>query len=67
MNDRVYDCTEYLELHPGGLDSIVINAGADASDDFNAIHSKKAQQLLEKYFIGRLDTGVIQKILLVCL
>lgn len=50
MNDRVYDCTEYLELHPGGLDSIVINAGADASDDFNAIHSKKSTATARKVF-----------------
>ena len=52
VNDRVYDCTEYLELHPGGIDSITINAGADATEDFVAIHSQKAHKMLEKYYIG---------------
>lgn len=56
VNDRVYDCTEYLESHPGGIDSITINAGADATEDFEAIHSAKATQLLEKYYIGDLDS-----------
>jgi len=59
VNDRVYDCTEYLELHPGGIDSITINAGADATEDFVAIHSMKATKMLEKYYIGDLDKGSV--------
>ena len=55
VKDRVYDCTEYLELHPGGVDSITINAGADATEDFVAIHSIKATKMLEKYYIGDVD------------
>ena len=42
VNNKVYDCTEYLDLHPGGADSILINAGEDATEDFVAIHSTKA-------------------------
>ena len=56
VKDRVYDVTEYLELHPGGVESITINAGADATEDFVAIHSMKATKMLEKYYIGDLDT-----------
>jgi len=55
VNKRVYDCTEYMELHPGGMDSILINAGVDASEDFVAIHSTKAHKILEKYYIGNVD------------
>lgn len=55
VNDKVYDCTEYLELHPGGADSILINAGADSTEDFQAIHSSKATKMLEKFYIGDLD------------
>jgi len=55
VNDRVYDCTEYLELHPGGIDSITINAGDDATEDFVAIHSAKATKMLERYYIGDLE------------
>lgn len=60
VNSRVYDCTEYLELHPGGIDSITINAGADASEDFVAIHSAKATKMLEKYYIGDLDLSSVK-------
>uniref|UniRef100_A0A7S4S2G2 Nitrate reductase n=2 Tax=Ditylum brightwellii TaxID=49249 RepID=A0A7S4S2G2_9STRA len=57
VKDRVYDCTEYLELHPGGIDSIIINAGEDATEDFEAIHSVKATKMLEKYYIGDVEKG----------
>lgn len=55
VDNKVYDCTDYLELHPGGADSILINAGADSTEDFNAIHSTKAHKILEKYNIGEVD------------
>merc|ERR1711884_778396 len=57
VNDKVYDCTEYLELHPGGIDSITINAGDDATEDFVAIHSAKATKMLERYYIGDLESS----------
>jgi len=61
VNDKVYDCTEYLELHPGGADSILINAGEDSTEDFVAIHSTKATKMLQKFYIGDLDTGSVKK------
>jgi nitrate reductase (NAD(P)H) len=60
VNNKVYDCTEYLELHPGGIDSIIINAGADATEDFVAIHSVKATKMLEKYYIGDVELSSIK-------
>jgi len=61
VNDKVYDCTEYLDLHPGGADSILINAGEDSTEDFVAIHSTKATKMLDKFYIGDLDTGSVKK------
>jgi nitrate reductase (NAD(P)H) len=61
VKDRVYDCTEYLDLHPGGADSILINGGEDSTEDFVAIHSTKATKMLEKFYIGDLDTGSVKK------
>ena len=55
VNNKVYDCTEYLDLHPGGADSILINAGEDSTEDFVAIHSTKATKMLDKFYIGDLD------------
>jgi len=61
VNDKVYDCTDYLELHPGGIDSIIINAGEDATEDFVAIHSMKATKMLEKYYIGDVEGSAAPK------
>jgi len=60
FHDKVYDCTEYLELHPGGSDSILINAGGDSTENFVAIHSSKATKMLEKFYIGDLDKASIR-------
>ena len=38
----------------------MINAGMDATEDFVAIHSMKATKMLEKYYIGDLDTGATE-------
>jgi nitrate reductase (NAD(P)H) len=62
VKDKVYNCTEYLELHPGGVDSIMINAGSDSTEDFLAIHSSKAAKMLEKFYIGDLDKSSVQKV-----
>ena len=62
VKDRVYNATEYLELHPGGMESILINTdGIDATEDFFAIHSSKAIKMLEKYYIGDLDKSSVDK------
>jgi len=51
-----------MDLHPGGGDSILILAGQDATEDFNAIHSKKAHKMLERFLIGHVipDLDVIK-------
>jgi len=54
VRNRVFDCTEYLQYHPGGIESIIINGGQDATDEFIAIHSKRATKMLSRYYIGDL-------------
>ncbi|XP_071731200.1 nitrate reductase [NADH]-like [Rutidosis leptorrhynchoides] len=56
VHGHVYDCTSFLKDHPGGSDSILINAGTDCTEEFDAIHSDKAKKLLEEYRIGELVT-----------
>ncbi len=50
----VYDCTRFLQDHPGGAQSILLAAGTDCTDDFDAIHSEKAHAMLKDYLIGQL-------------
>ncbi|KAJ1484527.1 NAD(P)H-nitrate reductase [Baffinella frigidus] len=54
VRGKVYDATPYLEKHPGGSASITMNSGADATEDFEAVHSTKAWKLLEDFYIGEL-------------
>lgn len=39
----------FLEKHPGGPESITLNAGEDASEDFMAIHSIDAKKQLADF------------------
>ncbi|KAF6000939.1 hypothetical protein F1559_003206 [Cyanidiococcus yangmingshanensis] len=53
VRGRVYDVTAYLNDHPGGKAAILMNAGQDCTEDFEAIHSEKAWKLLEDFCIGK--------------
>jgi cytochrome b involved in lipid metabolism len=53
MDDHVYDVTSF-QKHPGQFDILLLNAGKDASKEFNGIHSEKARKMREKFLIGRL-------------
>jgi len=55
VNGKVYDPTKYLQDHPGGGAAILINAGTDVSEEFEAIHSKNAWTMLEKWYVGDLE------------
>ncbi|KAG5245873.1 nitrate reductase family protein [Salix suchowensis] len=48
VHGHVYDCTRFLKDHPGGTDSILINAGTDCTEEFEAIHSDKAKKSYKK-------------------
>lgn len=68
IDGDVYDVTNYLKFHPGGAESIMINVGDDATEDFLAIHSEKAKTLLENFYVGSLgkdeeavDEGAAEK------
>lgn len=57
VHGQVYDCTAFVKDHPGGSDSILVNAGADCTEEFDAIHSDHAKALLDTYRIGELITS----------
>jgi nitrate reductase (NAD(P)H) len=61
VKDRVYDCASYMNDHPGGASSIMLVAGVEATEDFEAVHSYKAWEILEDYFIGSLRKDSVPK------
>lgn len=46
VNGAVLDVTKFLKDHPGGVDSIMLFAGKDASEEFNMLHEAN---VIEKY------------------
>ncbi|XP_075096059.1 cytochrome b5-like [Nicotiana tabacum] len=57
IDGKVYDVSSYLDEHPGGDDVVLAATGKDATDEFeDAGHSKDARELMEKFFIGELDS-----------
>ena len=59
VHGQVYDGTKFLKDHPGGAESIIMACGADATDDFMAIHSETAKAMLVDYHIGRVKANVL--------
>ena len=57
VKDKVYDCTSFLDSHPGGSAAITANAGRDCTEDFAAVHSDFAWHHLEQFYIGELVAG----------
>ncbi|KAK9765308.1 Nitrate reductase [NADH] 1 [Basidiobolus ranarum] len=57
VKEGVYNVTDFIKLHPGGADSIIINAGGDCTEDFVSVHSTNAHNRLKKYRIGYLVTS----------
>ena len=56
VHGKVYDATEWVEMHPGGSAALLRRGGLDASQDFD-FHTKRARGLWEATCIGRLDHG----------
>ena len=53
---KVYDVTRWVEMHPGGAAALLRRGGLDATRDFD-FHTKRAREMWEKTFIGKLDDG----------
>ena len=51
----MYDVTNYLGDHPGGMGILLDYAGQDANEVFEDYgHSMGAREMLKKYYIGDL-------------
>lgn len=56
INDKVYDCSKFVDEHPGGEEILFDLAGQDATGAFIDIgHSDDATNMLESLYVGDLD------------
>jgi cytochrome b involved in lipid metabolism len=64
MNNKVYNITNYLMSHPGGVGAISPYCGKDGTQAFQGLpHSPYASTLLNSYFVGNLNqTATIQQV-----
>lgn len=53
--DAIFDATEYMAHHPGGVDAILRKAGGvvDCTEDL-LFHSRSGRMMWQKYMVGKL-------------
>ncbi|CAL5408009.1 unnamed protein product [Camellia sinensis] len=57
---EVYDVTPFMDDHPGGDEVLLSATGKDATNDFEDVgHSDSAREMMEKYYIGEIDTSTV--------
>ena len=56
IHGQVYDCTEFLTSHPGGINSILRWAGKDATEEYEPIHPAGT---IERYLPRQCQLGPI--------
>jgi cytochrome b involved in lipid metabolism len=54
-NKRVYDVSEYIDIHPGSREAILRNMYNEDNKESYNFHSNNGQSLWEDYFIGVLN------------
>ncbi|PHH85330.1 hypothetical protein CDD83_583 [Cordyceps sp. RAO-2017] len=56
IHDKVYDCAQFIDEHPGGEEVMLDVAGQDATEAFEDVgHSDEARETLDKLLVGKLD------------
>ncbi|CAR22677.1 Cyb5p [Lachancea thermotolerans CBS 6340] len=56
IDGKVYDCTKFMDEHPGGEEVLLDLGGQDATGPFADIgHSDDAVKMLEDLYVGDVD------------
>ncbi|KAK6207083.1 F-actin-capping protein subunit alpha [Pestalotiopsis sp. IQ-011] len=55
IHDKIYDCTKFVDEHPGGEEVMLDVGGQDATEAFEDVgHSDEARETLEQLLVGQL-------------
>ncbi|GFP54582.1 hypothetical protein ACSS6W_002406 [Trichoderma asperelloides] len=55
IHDKVYDCSKFIDEHPGGEEVLLDVAGQDATEAFEDVgHSDEARETLAQLHVGDL-------------
>lgn len=56
IDNKVYDCSRFVDSHPGGSEVLIDLAGQDATEPFTDIgHSDNANKILCQLHVGDVD------------
>lgn len=59
VHDKVYDCSSFVDEHPGGEEVMLDVGGQDATDAFEDVgHSDEAREILKGMLQGDLKRAV---------
>ncbi|KAI9046341.1 cytochrome b5-like heme/steroid binding domain-containing protein [Aspergillus affinis] len=55
VHDKVYDCTSFVDEHPGGEEVLLDVGGQDSTEAFEDVgHSDEAREILDGLYVGDL-------------
>ncbi|KAB2569051.1 Major facilitator superfamily [Lasiodiplodia theobromae] len=55
VHDKVYNCTSFVDEHPGGEEVLLDVGGQDSTEAFEDVgHSDEAREILEGLLVGKL-------------
>ncbi|KAL4932644.1 cytochrome b5-like heme/steroid binding domain-containing protein [Aspergillus undulatus] len=55
VHDKVYDCTSFVDEHPGGEEVLLDVGGQDGTEAFEDVgHSDEAREILEGLLVGNI-------------
>ncbi|EXF74716.1 cytochrome b5 [Colletotrichum scovillei] len=55
IHDKIYDCTKFVDEHPGGEEVLLDVGGQDATEAFEDVgHSDEARETLDQLYLGDL-------------
>lgn len=58
IHDKVYNCTSFVDEHPGGEEVLLDVGGQDSTEAFEDVgHSDEAREILEGLLVGTLKRG----------
>ncbi|KAG0373531.1 hypothetical protein BGX24_011570 [Mortierella sp. AD032] len=56
VGGKVYDCTDFIDEHPGGEEVLIDEAGKDATESFEDVgHSDEAREIMYKMYVGEFE------------
>ncbi|KAF2149401.1 cytochrome b5 [Myriangium duriaei CBS 260.36] len=59
VHDKVYDCSSFVDEHPGGEEVMLDVGGQDATEAFEDVgHSDEAREILKGMLVGELERKV---------